>query len=76
MRAERNLEKVEKLIELFEPFILHNEHDFEADNVEMLSYALVPEEKACVRIRHAIASTGGITGSIFIFRRCAGGLIR
>jgi hypothetical protein len=37
---------VEKLIQLFEPFILLNEHDFVADNVEKLSYALVPEEKA------------------------------
>ena len=44
-RADRNLEKVEKLIELFEPFILQNEHDFVADNVEKLSYALVPEER-------------------------------
>ena len=45
-RAERSLERVEKLIELFEPFILHNEHDFVAENVEKLSYALVAEEKA------------------------------
>jgi len=45
-RAERNLEKVEKLIELFEPFILLNEHDFVAENVEKLAYALVPEEKS------------------------------
>ncbi len=45
-RAERNLEKVEKLIELFEPFILLNEHDFVAENVEKLTYALVPEERA------------------------------
>jgi thioester reductase-like protein len=44
-RAERSLEKVEKLIGLFEPFILQNEHDFVADNVEKLSYALLPEEK-------------------------------
>lgn len=44
-RAERSLERVEKLIELFEPFILHNEHDFVADNVEKLSQALLPEEK-------------------------------
>ncbi len=44
-RAERSLEKVEKLIGLFEPFILHNEHDFVADNAEKLSYALVAEEK-------------------------------
>jgi len=45
-RAHRNLEKVEKLIELFEPFILHNEHDFVADNVEKLSSALPPEERS------------------------------
>src|SRR5437868_15502323 len=45
VKAERNLEKVEKLIGLFEPFILHNEHDFTAENVEELSYALVPEER-------------------------------
>jgi thioester reductase-like protein len=45
-RAERNLEKVEKLIELFKPFILLNEHDFVAENVEKLSYALAPEERA------------------------------
>ena len=44
-KAERNLEKVGKLIELFEPFILHNEHDFVADNVEKLSSALVPAER-------------------------------
>src|SRR5437868_5546870 len=31
-KAERSLEKVEKLIGLFEPFILQNEHDFVADN--------------------------------------------
>jgi len=46
VRAERNLEKVEKLIKLFEPFILHNEQDFSADNVERLSYALAEEEKS------------------------------
>jgi len=45
-KAERSLERVEKLIQLFEPFILHNEHDFVADNVEKLSWALVPEEKS------------------------------
>jgi hypothetical protein len=44
-RAERNLEKVEKLIALFEPFILLNEHDFIADNVEKLSYALIRQER-------------------------------
>jgi thioester reductase-like protein len=44
-KAERSLERVEKLIELFEPFILQNEHDFAADNVEKLSQALAPEER-------------------------------
>ena len=46
VKAERSLEKVEKLIGLFEPFILHNEHDFVADNVENLSHALVAEERS------------------------------
>jgi thioester reductase-like protein len=46
VKAERNLERVEKLIGLFEPFILLNEHDFAADNIQKLSYALAPEERA------------------------------
>ena len=45
VKTERSLERVEKLIELFEPFILLNEHDFIAENIEKLSYALVPEER-------------------------------
>jgi long-chain acyl-CoA synthetase len=45
VKTERNLERVEKLIELFEPFILLNEHDFIAENIEKLSYALVPEDR-------------------------------
>jgi thioester reductase-like protein len=45
VKTERNLERVEKLIELFEPFILLNEHDFTAENIEKLSYMLVPEER-------------------------------
>jgi long-chain acyl-CoA synthetase len=44
-KTERNLERVEKLVGLFEPFILQNEHDFVADNVEKLSQALPPKEK-------------------------------
>jgi thioester reductase-like protein len=44
-KTERNLERLEKLIELFEPFILLNEHDFAAENIEKLSYALPPEER-------------------------------
>ncbi len=45
-RHERDLEWVEKLIELFEPFILHNQHVFEAENVMLLSAALPEEERA------------------------------
>ena len=45
VKAERNLERLEKLIELFEPFILLNEHDFIAENIERLSHALLPEER-------------------------------
>ena len=44
-RAERDLNRAEKLIELYEPFILHNEHVFECENARMLSAALVPEER-------------------------------
>lgn len=42
VRRERDLDKVEKLVELYEPFILHNEYVFEAKNVEILS-ELLPE---------------------------------
>lgn len=46
VQIERGLDRVEKLIELYEPFILHNEQIFEAENVEMLSEALPPQERA------------------------------
>jgi long-chain acyl-CoA synthetase len=42
---ERGLDRVEKLIALYEPFILDNEQIFEAENVGLLSEALPPEEK-------------------------------
>jgi alcohol-forming fatty acyl-CoA reductase len=45
-RAERDLIRAEKLIELYEPFILHNEHVFECENARLLSAALIPEERA------------------------------
>jgi len=45
-RQQRELEKVIKLISLFEPFILHNDHVFEAANVERLSAALLANERA------------------------------
>lgn len=44
VRRERDLDRVEKIIELYEPFILHNEYVFEARNVEILSAALPAEE--------------------------------
>ena len=43
-KAERDLIRAEKLIELYEPFILHNEHVFECENTRLLSAALSPEE--------------------------------
>jgi len=46
-RTERNLERLEKLIVLFEPFILHNEHDFVAENVEKLTRLLPEDEREC-----------------------------
>jgi thioester reductase-like protein/phosphoserine phosphatase len=42
---ERGLDRVEKLIELYEPFILHNEQVFEAENIELLSQALPADER-------------------------------
>jgi len=44
-KTERDLVRAEKLIELYEPFILHNEHVFECENARVLSAALPPEEK-------------------------------
>ncbi|HXY00872.1 MAG TPA: SDR family oxidoreductase [Candidatus Limnocylindrales bacterium] len=44
-KTERDLVRAEKLIELYEPFILHNEHVFECENARLLSAALTPEEK-------------------------------
>jgi thioester reductase-like protein len=44
-RAERDLARVEKLIELYEPFILHNEQVFEAENVQFLSASLPESER-------------------------------
>lgn len=45
-KAERDLIRAEKLIELYEPFILHNEHVFECENARLLSAVLPPEEQA------------------------------
>jgi long-chain acyl-CoA synthetase len=45
-RQERELEKVIKLVALFKPFILDNDHVFEAGNVERLDAALPAEERA------------------------------
>src|ERR1700719_2523712 len=45
-RQERDLIRVEKLIELYEPFILHNEQVFESENVQLLSASLPEEDRA------------------------------
>lgn len=45
-KQERELIRAEKLIELYEPFILHNEHVFECENARYLSALLPPEERA------------------------------
>jgi len=45
-KTERDLIRAEKLIELYEPFILHNEHVFECENARLLSAALPEEERA------------------------------
>jgi long-chain acyl-CoA synthetase len=45
-KTERDLVRAQKLIELYEPFILHNEHVFECENARVLSAALTAEEKA------------------------------
>ncbi|HUN61311.1 MAG TPA: SDR family oxidoreductase [Candidatus Sulfotelmatobacter sp.] len=45
-KAERDLVRAERLIELYEPFILHNQHVFECENTRLLSAALPEEEKA------------------------------
>jgi thioester reductase-like protein len=45
-KTERELIRAEKLIELYEPFILHNEHVFECENARLLSAALPEEERA------------------------------
>jgi thioester reductase-like protein len=44
-KTERDLVRAEKLIELYEPFILHNEHVFECENARLLSAALPLEER-------------------------------
>jgi thioester reductase-like protein/phosphoserine phosphatase len=44
-KTERELGRAEKLIDLYEPFILHNQHVFECENTRLLSAALGPEEK-------------------------------
>ena len=46
VKQERDLGRIEKLIELYEPFILSNEQVFEAQNIQMLSAALPENEKA------------------------------
>ncbi|HEV2020920.1 MAG TPA: SDR family oxidoreductase, partial [Terriglobales bacterium] len=42
VKAERRLERVERIVRLYEPFILNHDHVFEAEHVEILSQALPP----------------------------------
>ena len=44
-KQERELLRAEKLIELYEPFILHNEQVFECENARLLSAMLSPQER-------------------------------
>jgi thioester reductase-like protein len=44
-RRERDLERTIRMVQLFEPFILHNDHVFEARNIEELSAAIPAEER-------------------------------
>lgn len=44
-KTERELGRAQKLIDLYEPFILHNQHVFECENTRLLSAALPPDEK-------------------------------
>ncbi|MEP7270137.1 MAG: SDR family oxidoreductase, partial [Acidobacteriota bacterium] len=46
VRRERDLDRVEKLIQLYEPFILHNIYVFEARNIELLTAQLPADEVA------------------------------
>ena len=43
-RKQRALERVQKVIELYEPFILDNEYFFAADHIKILSQALPQDE--------------------------------
>jgi long-chain acyl-CoA synthetase len=44
-RMERNLERIEKIVELYEPFIHDNDYAFEGDHVRLLNAALASEER-------------------------------
>ncbi len=44
-KTERDLVRAEKLIDLYEPFILHNQHVFECENARLLSAVLPEDEK-------------------------------
>ncbi len=44
-RAERAVGRIAKLVEIYEPFLLENEHVFEAENIRVLSAALPADER-------------------------------
>jgi hypothetical protein len=49
VRKQREYDRLLKVIELYEPFILDNVYYFAADHIKVLSDALVPEEAADFR---------------------------
>ncbi len=74
--SERELEKVIKLVSLFrEPFILHNDHVFEALHVEQLSAALPPAERDAFGFDARGSRLVGATGLTYTFQLCASGVI-
>lgn len=44
-RVERAVGRIAKLVEIYEPFLLENEHVFEAENIRILSAALPENER-------------------------------
>ncbi len=73
-RQQRALEKVQKVIDLYEPFILDNEYFFAADHIKSWPSRFQTKKKSASTTTQK-ALTGTTIGSTCTFRRCAGGLI-
>ena len=59
-KAERNLERVEKLIELFEPFILHERARFRRGQCRETFACAGAGRARRIRLRHALAGLVGV----------------